>query len=243
MVLADCEDKIKKYDKNLQKPLPQRKFLELFMSAFDPLTFLTHTETSGQDVCDFFGFVFESYYSKSVWPKLIDNFFYKPIGKVIKTEGLSNVVTVGVFAEMASSGVMIISDLNTHQIKCNTFKKLDITPGTLLLINCPEVILSPNISIKLTKESQLVPIGRVINFGICERYGSHLACTKYVDKSKNTLCGFHLTYYRLKYANMMRIMHRSYPKRSLQTPAPDERQIPDVNISQLSTSESISTNC
>jgi hypothetical protein len=182
------------------------------MSAFDPLTFLTDSHTNSQNKCDYFGFKFESEFDPDVWPKLCDNFFFSSLRKVQRTIGSSNVITVGVFGEANRSNSFVLTDCNTIHIMCATCFKVDIVPGTLLLINCPEIVQTPSFCMKLKSPKQIVKIGFVNSFGLCDRHGSHLACTKFIDRSKDTLCSFHKAYYRLKAANQLKIQTQVFPR-------------------------------
>ena len=182
------------------------------MSAFDPLTFLTNSHTKSQNKCDYFGFEFESEFDPIVWPKLCDNFFYSSLQKVQKTTGPSNVITVGVFGESKGSNTFILTDLNTAHVLCTTSFKVDAIPGTLLLINCPDMVQTPCYCMKLLNPKQVVKIGFVKTFGLCDRQGSHLACTKFIDRSKESLCSFHRAYYRLKAANQLKVQARIFPR-------------------------------
>ncbi|EAY02545.1 hypothetical protein TVAG_494940 [Trichomonas vaginalis G3] len=181
------------------------------MSAFDPLTFLTPSNTGGPNNCEYFGFKFDSVYDPEIWPKLCENFFYLKLSSAMKEKGETNVITVGVYGEPTKQGNFILSDLKSTHVQVISKFKVEYSPGTLLLLNCPEIIHTPTASIQISSEKQILKIGKVRTFGYCERQGTHLACTKFIDLSKKRLCSFHTAYYRLKAANQLNMQKKYFP--------------------------------
>lgn len=181
------------------------------MTVFDPLTFITPSNTGASNKCEYFGYKFDSMYDPSVWPKLRENFFYAKLKDIIKENGETSVITVGVFGELIRPGCFILTDLKSVQIQVVTNFKTEYDPGTLLLINCPCINHNQSNFIQLTNDKQIFEIGKVLTFGYCEKKGSHMACTKFVDLSKRKLCSFHTAYYRLKAANQLKVQQRYFP--------------------------------
>ena len=181
------------------------------MTGFDPVTVISNASKNTLKSCSYFNFDFDTEYDESIWEQLNDNFFYKSLKKISKYNGKSEVMTVGVFGESRTPSSFILTDLDSTHILCSTRFTFEAKPGTLLLINCPEIVYSPQYSMIIEEEKQIIDIGFVKSFGYCQKQGSHLACTKFIDKSKDTLCSFHKSYYRLKIANQFLVQSRLFP--------------------------------
>ncbi|OHS92800.1 hypothetical protein TRFO_40884 [Tritrichomonas foetus] len=104
----------------------------------------------------------------------------------------------------AGSGINVSTSTYSNSSNINSLSDV-LCPGALVMLNCPTIIQKPDITFHLTDKKQLIFIGRVPGFAMCERYGHHHSCSKYVDRSKNRLCHFHTIYYSLKLIGMKKI--------------------------------------
>ena len=178
------------------------------MTAFDPSFLLENSNRGRVHTIKYFDYEFETEFDSSVFDQLCDKFFYKSLKTISKHNGLLDVFTIGIFAEQVSSSSFILTDLDkTHVLCCAQFN-VNFKPGTLILINCPEISLN---SMIIKSEKQINEIGFAKSFGYCDKKGAHLACTKFVDRSKDCLCSFHKTYYKLRIANQFLIQSKIFP--------------------------------
>ena len=181
------------------------------MTAFDPCYFLVGANRCELHTVKYYGYVFDTEYDSSVFDELKEKFFFKSLNSVSKLNGQSEVVTIGVYGENVSNSSFIITDLDKTHILCCAQFNIEMKPGTIILLNCPEIAYKPLYSMVIKNEHQISEIGVSKNFGYCDKNGAHLACTKFVDRSKDNLCSFHKTYYRLRIANQFLIQSQIFP--------------------------------
>lgn len=169
------------------------------MNTINPASFIADYWTDEEKPCDFFGFSFNSYYEPDIWDQLLKNFYIKTLYSLSKIEGLNGFICPGCIGEVHSPTAFMISDLECTNLLVQLKEPATrFSAGTLVLLNCPKIVPYQKTVKLVIEDNNVIIIGHVTGFAICDKYGSHLDCVKYIDKSKKRLCSFHESYYRLK---------------------------------------------